>query len=60
MANRPIWTIRQRHEWLTKTDLKRKHLSRRKRARIGLQDALERKGQTGGEQSPQEEARQES
>lgn len=43
MSNRAIWNVRQRHEWL-RTPLKGKHLKRRKRMRIGLQAALERKG----------------
>ena len=42
MSNRAIWNVRKRHEWLTK-ELKGKHLSRRKRLRIGLEQALERK-----------------
>ena len=42
MSNRSLWNVRKRHEWLT-TPLKGKHLSRRKRARIGLQAALDRK-----------------
>ena len=42
MANRSIWNVRRRHEWLT-TPLKGKHLKARKRARIGLQAALDRK-----------------
>ena len=42
MANRAIWNVRRRHEWLA-TPLKGKHLKRRKRARIGLEQALERK-----------------
>jgi hypothetical protein len=42
MSNRSIWNVRRRHEWLT-TPLKGKHLNRRKRARIGLQQALDRK-----------------
>jgi hypothetical protein len=42
MSNRPLWNIRRRHEWLA-TPLKAKHLSRRKRARIGLEQAAERK-----------------
>jgi hypothetical protein len=41
MSNRAIWNVRQRHEWLS-TPLKKKRLSRRKRARIGLEQALER------------------
>jgi hypothetical protein len=41
MANRAIWNVRQRHEWLS-TPLKGKRLKKRKRVRIGLQDALDR------------------
>lgn len=43
MSNRAIWNVRLRHEWLRKP-LKAKHLKRRKRLRIGLEQALERKG----------------
>jgi hypothetical protein len=43
MSNRAIWNVRRRHEWLS-TPLKGKHLKRRKRLRIGLQQALDRKG----------------
>lgn len=42
MANRAIWNVRQRHEWLS-TPLKGKRLKLRKRLRIGLEQALERK-----------------
>jgi hypothetical protein len=42
MSNRPVWNIRRRHEWLA-TPLKGKRLSRRKRARIGIEQAAERK-----------------
>jgi hypothetical protein len=42
MANRAIWNVRKRHEWLG-SKLKGKHLKRRKRLRIGLEQALERK-----------------
>jgi len=42
MSNRAIWNVRQRHEWLS-TPLKKKRLNRRKRSRIGLEQALERK-----------------
>jgi hypothetical protein len=42
MSNRSLWNVRRRHEWLT-TPLKGKHLKARKRARIGLQDAIDRK-----------------
>lgn len=46
MSNRAIWNVRKRHEWLT-TPLKGKHLSKRKRERIGLEDALARKRPKG-------------
>ncbi|HET9953726.1 MAG TPA: hypothetical protein VFQ61_04465 [Polyangiaceae bacterium] len=42
MANRAIWNVRMRHEWLA-TPLKGKRLSKRKRARIGIEQARERK-----------------
>jgi hypothetical protein len=42
MSNRSIWNVRKRHEWLT-TPLKGKHLKARKRNRIGLQAAIDRK-----------------
>lgn len=42
MSNRSIWNVRRRHEWLT-TPLKGKHLKARKRNRIGLQAAIDRK-----------------
>jgi hypothetical protein len=42
MSNYAIWNVRLRHESLAKPR-KGKHLSRRKRARIGLQEALDRK-----------------
>jgi hypothetical protein len=42
MSNRAIWNVRLRHEWLT-TPLKGKRLKRRKRARIGLEQANARK-----------------
>ncbi|MBX3128680.1 MAG: hypothetical protein KF718_18305 [Polyangiaceae bacterium] len=44
MANRAIWNVRKRHEWLS-TPVKPKRLKRRKRLRIGLEQALERKRQ---------------
>jgi hypothetical protein len=40
--NRSVWNVRRRHEWLA-TPLKGKHLKKRKRARIGIEQALERK-----------------
>ena len=42
MANRAIWNVRMRHEWLS-SPLKGKRLSKRKRARIGIEQARERK-----------------
>src|SRR5690606_6177595 len=42
MSNYALWNVRKRHEWLSKPQ-KAKRLSRRKRARIGLQEALDRK-----------------
>jgi hypothetical protein len=42
MSNRSLWNVRKRHEWLT-TPLKGKHLKARKRNRVGLQAALDRK-----------------
>ena len=42
MANRSVWTVRQKHEWMA-TPLKGKHLKKRKRVRIGLEAALARK-----------------
>ena len=42
MSNRSLWNVRRRHEWLT-TPLKGKHLKARKRARVGLQEAIDRK-----------------
>ena len=42
MSNRSIWNVRRRHEWLS-TPLKGKKLKRRKRLRIGLQQAMDRK-----------------
>lgn len=42
MSNRAIWNVQRRHEWLAKP-AKGKRLKRRKRLRIGLEQALERK-----------------
>ncbi len=39
MANRAIWSMRKRHEWLT-TPLKKKRVKRATRVRCGLQDAM--------------------
>ena len=40
MANRAIWGVRKRHEWLT-TPLKKKRVKRATRVRCGLQDAMD-------------------
>ncbi len=42
MANRAIWNVRRRHEWLA-TPQKPKKMKRSGRLRIGLQDAMDRK-----------------
>lgn len=42
MANRAIWSMRKRHEWLT-TPLKKKRVKRATRVRCGLQEAMDRK-----------------
>ncbi len=56
MANRAIWSMRKRHEWLG-TPLKAQKMKRSGRLRIGLQDALDRKGLgTPVEQAPAEPA----
>jgi hypothetical protein len=47
MSNRSVWNVRRRHEWLA-TPLKGKHLKKRKRMRIGLEQALERKREKPG------------
>lgn len=41
MANRAIWSMRLRHEWL-KTPLKKERLKKSQRIRVGLEDALAR------------------
>jgi hypothetical protein len=51
MANRAIWGVRKRHEWLA-TPLKAKRIKRAQRLRCGLQDAIDRKG--GGGSQPAE------
>jgi len=42
MSNRAVLSVRLKHEWLA-TPLKGKHLKKRKRVRLGLEAALERK-----------------
>jgi hypothetical protein len=53
MSNRSLWNVRKRHEWLT-TPLKSKPLKARKRARIGLQAALDRKAAPAAASAPAE------
>lgn len=43
MANRAIWSMRKRHEWLA-TPLKKRRVKRATRVRCGLQEAIDRKG----------------
>jgi hypothetical protein len=50
MANRAIWSVRKRHEWLAKP-LKAKRSKRAQRLRNGLQEAMDRKA---GNQPPTE------
>jgi hypothetical protein len=50
MSNYAVWNVRLRHESLQKPQ-KGKYLSRRKRSRIGLQDALDRKSGVQSEQA---------
>jgi hypothetical protein len=51
MANRAIWNVRKRHEWLS-TPLRPKRVKRAQRLRNGQQDAIDRKA---GTQQPTEE-----
>ena len=51
MANRAIWNVRKRHEWLA-SPLKPKRVKRAQRLRCGLQDAIDRRA--GGSTKPQE------
>jgi hypothetical protein len=48
MANRAIWNMRKRHEWLA-TPLKKKRVKRATRVRCGLQDAVDRKAEKSGD-----------
>jgi hypothetical protein len=50
MANRAIWNVRKRHEWLAKP-AKTRRVKRAARLRCGLQDAIDRK--TGGAPQPE-------
>jgi hypothetical protein len=47
MANRAIWSMRKRHEWLA-TPLKAKRVKRATRVRSGQQDAMDRKAGLAG------------
>ena len=42
MANRAIWSMRHRHEWLKKP-LKAGRMKKSQRIRVGLEDALQRR-----------------
>jgi hypothetical protein len=42
MANRAIWSMRLRHEWLKKP-LKKARFKKSQRIRVGLEDALQRR-----------------
>ncbi|MCA9585024.1 MAG: hypothetical protein KC657_06680 [Myxococcales bacterium] len=42
MANRAIWSMKRRHEWLGKS-LKKRRVKRATRVRCGLQDAMDRR-----------------
>lgn len=46
MSNRAVWNVRLRHESLA-TERKRRRLKLRKRVRIGLEQALQRKAGRG-------------
>ena len=50
MANRAIWNVRKRHEWLA-TPLKARRVKRSTKLRCGLQDALDRKAGITPEQT---------
>ena len=45
MANRALWNVRKRHEWLA-TPLKAKRVKRAGRLRNGLQEGMDRKAGT--------------
>jgi hypothetical protein len=50
MANRAIWSMRLRHEWL-KTPLKKARMKKSQRIRVGLEDALQRRGAGAADQA---------
>jgi hypothetical protein len=49
MANRAIWSMRLRHEWL-KSPLKSSRMKKSQRIRVGLEDALQRKALAAGDE----------
>jgi hypothetical protein len=49
--NRSVWNVRRRHEWLA-TPLKGKPMKKRKRLRVGLEQARVRKGETATPAEP--------
>lgn len=51
MSNRALWNVRRRHESLT-TPHKGKRLKLRKRLRIGLEQALQRKAAKAAPPAP--------
>ncbi len=51
MANTAKWNIRLRHEWL-QTPLKKKHMKRNKKVRVGLHDAEARRSGGSANSSP--------
>jgi len=55
MSNIAVWNVRLRHESLS-TEHKGKYMSRRKRSRIGIQDALDRKAGITPGQSQSDDA----
>ena len=55
MANYAVWNVRLRHESLAHPK-KGKYLSRRKRDRIGLQEAIDRKAGVQPEEGESTEA----
>jgi hypothetical protein len=50
---RSKWNVKRRHEWLA-TPLRGKRLNRRKRARLGLEQALERRRLIAAAKAPAE------
>jgi hypothetical protein len=42
MANRALWSMRKKHEWLAKP-IKGRRIKRAARLRNGMQDAIDRK-----------------